>query len=127
MTEDTGPRTLGADVPGAVQSEENGALIVAADRLVELGTHLRDQEGYDYLSMVTSVDYPDYFEVVYYLYGLRRPKGPLVLKVRTEKADPQVPSLVPVWPGADFQERRHSTSRSHRAFRRERNPREKLQ
>jgi len=105
MTETTAPQPLGEAVPGAIQAEENGALIVAGDKLVELGTHLRDSEGYDYLSMVTSVDYPDHFEVVYYLYGMRQPKGPLVLKVRTGKADPQVPSLVPVWPGADFQER----------------------
>jgi NADH-quinone oxidoreductase subunit D/NADH-quinone oxidoreductase subunit C/D len=105
MTQTTAPQPLGDAVPGSVQAEENGATIVAADKLVELGTHLRDHEGYDYLSMITSVDYPDYFEVVYYLYGMRQPKGPLVLKVRTDKTDPQVPSLVPVWPGADFQER----------------------
>lgn len=105
MAETTTTSSLNEAVPGAVLAEENGALIVSADKLVELGTHLRDQEGYDYLSMVTSVDYPDYFEVVYYLYGMRQPKGPLVLKVRTDKADPQVPSVVPVWPGADFQER----------------------
>jgi len=105
MTDTTATFSFHEAVPGAVQAEENGTLIVAADKLVELGTHLRHREGYDYLSMVTSVDYPDYFEVVYVLYGMRQPKGPLVLKVRTDKADPQVPSLVPVWPGADFQER----------------------
>jgi len=105
MTETTALQQLDASIPGAIQSEEGGAWIVAGEKLVELGTHLRDQEGYDYLSMVTSVDYPDYFEVVYYLYGMREPKGPLVLKVRADKADPEVPSLVPVWPGADFQER----------------------
>ena len=31
---------------------------------------LRDQQGYDYCSMVTSIDWPQYFEVVYYLYGV---------------------------------------------------------
>jgi NADH-quinone oxidoreductase subunit D/NADH-quinone oxidoreductase subunit C/D len=31
--------------------------------------------------------------------------GPLVLKVQVDRQDPVVPSLVPVWPGADFQER----------------------
>jgi len=91
--------------PGAVQSVESHGLVVAADKLIDLATHLRDKEGYDYLSMVTSIDYPEYFEVVYYLYGMRKPKGPLVLKVRADRDDPVVPSVVPIWPGADFQER----------------------
>ena len=81
-------------------------LVVAPDKLVDLATYLRDREGYDYLSMVTSVDWPGYFEVVYYLYGVSRPKDALVLKVRLpDKTDPVVPSLISVWPGADFQER----------------------
>jgi NADH-quinone oxidoreductase subunit C/D len=105
MSGDTIAPHLPDVLSGAVLAEERGAYIVAADRLVELATHLRDHEGYDYLSMVTSVDYPDRFEVVYYLYGMRQPKGPLALKVRTDKSNPEVPSVVAVWPGADFQER----------------------
>ena len=56
--------------------------------------------------MVTSVDWPQYFEVVYYLFGVAQPKEALVLKVRlADKANPVVPSLISVWPGADLQER----------------------
>ena len=100
-------------VPGAVLSEENGALIVAPEKLVEFGRYLRDQAGYDYLSSVTGVDYLTYpgrdssnrFEVVYHLYSIERGGGPLVLKVRLPEENPELPSLVPVWPGANFQER----------------------
>ena len=73
------------------------------------GTYLRDQQGYDYLSMVTSVDWPQYFEVVYYLYGVgHSPRmATASLKVRLpDKANPVVPSLIAIWPGADLQERR---------------------
>ncbi len=56
--------------------------------------------------MVTSIDWPQYIEVVYYLYGVSQPKDALVLRVRlTDKANPVMPSLTPIWPGADFQER----------------------
>ncbi len=69
-------------VPGAILEQAKNGLVVAADKLVELATYLRDHEGYDYLSMVTSLDWPQYFEVIYYLYGVSQPKGELVLRVR---------------------------------------------
>jgi NADH-quinone oxidoreductase subunit C/D len=93
-------------VPDSVLEVTPNGLVVAPDKLLDLATYLRDREGYDYLSMVTSVDYPAYFEVVYYLYGVAEPKDGLVLRVRlADKANPAVASLVSVWPGADFQER----------------------
>lgn len=98
--------SLNEAVPGAVSEITKSGLVVAADKLPELARYLRDQQGYDYLSMVTSVDWPGYFEVVYHLYSVTQPKDGLVLKVRLpDKAKPVVPSLTPVWPGADFQER----------------------
>ena len=93
-------------LPGAVLEVTKNGLLVAPERLLDLATYLKTRQGYDYLSMVTSVDWPDYFEVVYYLYGVAKPKDGLVLKVRlTDKANPEVPSVYSVWPGADFQER----------------------
>jgi len=93
--------------PGAVSTDESGAWVVAPDSLVEVATYLRDTPGLhcDYLSNLTSVDYPDRFEVVYHLYSTAYQGGATVLKVHADKSDPVVPSLVPVWPGADFQER----------------------
>jgi NADH-quinone oxidoreductase subunit D/NADH-quinone oxidoreductase subunit C/D len=80
--------------------------VVSPDRLQDLARHLRDVEGYDYLSMVTSIDWPDHYEVVYYLYGVARKRDQLVLRARLrDKSAPQLPSLQPIWPGADFQER----------------------
>jgi NADH-quinone oxidoreductase subunit C len=50
---------------------------------------------------------PGYLEVVYHLYSMELKHGPLILRLRTEnRADKaRVPSLTPVWRGAEFQER----------------------
>jgi len=93
-------------VTGAVLEQVKTGLVVAPDRVLELARYLRDEQGYDYCSMVTSIDWPGYLEVVYYLYGVAQPKDALVLRVRlADKGNPVMPSLTPVWPGADLQER----------------------
>jgi NADH-quinone oxidoreductase subunit C len=48
-----------------------------------------------------------YLEVVYHLYSMELKHGPLILRLRTaNRADNAcVPSLTPVWRGAEFQER----------------------
>ncbi len=98
--------------PGAVQPapEHYEGLVVAPERLIEAVTVLRDEMGYTYLSSVTGVDYPEAtdglaprFEVVYHLY--RRSGGPLVLRVHADRENPTVPSLVPLFASANFQER----------------------
>jgi NADH-quinone oxidoreductase subunit C len=106
---------------------------------------LRDSLGFDYLSNVTGVDWPDKeisekvkvtrtvtktvdgvetsaeetveetqkrtepgsLEAVYHLYSVSKREGPLVLKLRTINRTDQVelPSLTPIWRGAEFQER----------------------
>lgn len=50
---------------------------------------------------------PGFFEVVYHLYSMELKHGPLVLRVRTQDRTEgiHVPSLTPVWRGAEFQER----------------------
>jgi NADH-quinone oxidoreductase subunit D/NADH-quinone oxidoreductase subunit C/D len=80
--------------------------LVDPGRLVEFARALRDQAGYDFLSSVTGVDYlPEgRMEVVYH--GLRTSGGAvLAFKVQVGRDNPVVPSLVPLFPGADLQER----------------------
>ena len=50
---------------------------------------------------------PGYLEVVYHLYSMALKHGPVVLRMRTEnRADKtHLPSLTPLWRGAEFQER----------------------
>lgn len=95
--------------PGYVRLDDRKGyegFIIQADKLIEVATILRDEMGYDYLSSLTAVDYypEDIMEVVYHV---RKTTGgePLVYKVQTTRHPCQVPSLVPVYPGAEFQER----------------------
>jgi NADH-quinone oxidoreductase subunit C len=50
---------------------------------------------------------PGFLEVIYHLYSMELKQGPLILRLRTEDraANARVPSLTPVWRGAEFQER----------------------
>lgn len=100
---------LAAKFPGRVQHDERRGYegyLVQPEALVEFATTLRDEMGYDFLSSVTGVDYlpEEKMEVVYHAY--KSTGGPaLVFKVQVPRSDSVVPSLVPIYPGADFQER----------------------
>ena len=50
---------------------------------------------------------PGYLEAVYHLYSMELKDGPLILRLRTANRtdNARVPSLTPVWRGAEFQER----------------------
>ncbi len=82
-------------------------VIVAADQLVDVALALRDDLGFNFLSSITGVDLieENKLEAVYHLYSIEKGGGPVVLKVQTDRDEAKIPSLVPVWPGADFQER----------------------
>jgi NADH:ubiquinone oxidoreductase subunit D/NADH:ubiquinone oxidoreductase subunit C len=80
--------------------------IVKSEHFSNFMYRIRDDLGYDYLTSVTGVDYlPDgKMEVVYHI---RKSTGgsPLVVKAQVDRSNPVLPSLVPVFPGAEFQER----------------------
>ena len=50
---------------------------------------------------------PGFLEVVYHLYSIGLKHGPVVLRMRTENRTDKthMPSLTPLWRGAEFQER----------------------
>ncbi len=106
-------------VPGAVlgtwADDTDKAYIIAPDKLIALLTHLRDREGYDFLSGVTCTDYLGYngkmrkgiaerFEIVYHLYSTKKGGGHLNLHVRVPAND-TVPTATAIYPGANLQER----------------------
>ncbi len=96
--------------PDAVQDDTREGykgIIVDKNKLVEVATAIRDELGFDYLSSATGVDYlgiGDHLEMVYHAYSTSG--GPaLVFKAQTLRDNAEIPSLIDVWPGADFQER----------------------
>jgi NADH-quinone oxidoreductase subunit C len=49
---------------------------------------------------------PGYLESVYHLYSVAKKHGPVVIRMRTaNRTDVEMPSLTPVWRGAELQER----------------------
>jgi NADH-quinone oxidoreductase subunit C/D len=81
-------------------------LLVGSENLLALMEKLRDEFGYDFLSSVTGVDYlsEEKMEVVYHLF---KSTGGAILEIKAQipRSDPVIPSLVGLFPGADFQER----------------------
>ncbi|TVR19069.1 MAG: NADH-quinone oxidoreductase subunit NuoD [Anaerolineaceae bacterium] len=99
--------------PSAVSDDTRdgySGVIVDKNKLVDVARAIRDELGYNYLSSATAVDYhtlgePDSdMEMVYHAYPITG-GGALVFKAQTPRDNPEIPSLVNVWPGADFQER----------------------
>jgi NADH:ubiquinone oxidoreductase subunit D/NADH:ubiquinone oxidoreductase subunit C len=93
---------------GAVVDQDGDWLVLDPGQLLAVATYLRDKMGFDYLTHVSASDYADRLEVVYNLYSTQPDlQGPgLPLKVRLpDRDDPHVPSVTPVWNGANFQER----------------------
>ncbi len=102
-------QTLDVRFPEAVTPDKRAGYsgyMVAPEKLLEVAASVRDEMGYDLLSSLTGVDYmaDGKLEVVYHAY--RTTGGPaLVFKTQTSRDNPVVPSLVSLYPGADFQER----------------------
>ena len=100
---------LTSTFPGILKRDERPGYegyVVEAGRLIEFAKVLRDDLGYDYLTSVTGVDYLNEgkMEVVYHI---RKSTGgsPLVLKAQIPRDNPVIASIVPIYPGAEFQER----------------------
>jgi NADH-quinone oxidoreductase subunit C len=93
--------------PGAVVAADKAAVIVTSESLFKIAEFLKNTPAldFDYLADLTTVDYTDYFEVVYRLVSLTHNHS-LVLKTRCYDRDkPTVPSVTSLWRSADFMER----------------------
>jgi NADH-quinone oxidoreductase subunit C len=129
-------------VPGFVEAKEaygETTVVVERERLLEAARHLRDEEGFDFLSDIAATDYlgwnerriagywgssggrdinspgswglprqpepkPKRFSVSYHLLALREGSPRVRLQVWCNE-DELVPSVVTVWPTADWHER----------------------
>jgi NADH-quinone oxidoreductase subunit C len=97
---------FGAALLEAIEDRKQAILTVDGARLVEISLHLRGEEKFDMLSDLTAVDWPKRekrFDVVLDLYSFPKNER-LRLKVHAADAE-EVPSVVSVWPAANWQER----------------------
>ncbi|MBI2094118.1 MAG: NADH-quinone oxidoreductase subunit C [Candidatus Omnitrophica bacterium] len=95
-------------LPGVPLDLEAGSLLVSSKDLITVCRCLKNTERFslDYLANLTVVDYPpERMEVIYHFYSMLKKHGPVALKVKVEREKPSVPSVTPLWRGAEFQER----------------------
>ena len=93
--------------PDAVSEAGDQAVLVKSESLFEVAQYLKNTLEFDcdYLTSITAVDYKDCFELVYHLTSIEHNHS-LLLKTRCYDRDrPDIPSVVNLWRGADFQER----------------------
>ncbi|ACV62091.1 NADH dehydrogenase (ubiquinone) 30 kDa subunit [Desulfofarcimen acetoxidans DSM 771] len=74
--------------------------------LLDFMFDLRDNYAFDFLTNETAVDYPDQqkFEVIYNLNSTTY-HDCLFVKAEVDRENPEIPSIFPVWGGANWQER----------------------
>ncbi len=91
----------------SVEEWNDTAVWVKPSRIAEVARFLRDDLSLDFqfLNSVTSVDFVEYFEVVYHLTSLSRQQTAIVKARVYGREAPSLPSVYHVWQGADFQER----------------------
>ena len=76
----------------------------------EVGIFARDQLGFDHISAVSGVDWiaNNEFEIVYFVGSVSKPGYEdfvIAVAERVARDDPVVPTLIGVWPGAEYHER----------------------
>ena len=97
---------FGAALLEATEDRKQAILTVDRARLAEISLYLRDEEKFDMLADLTAVDWPKRekrFDVVLNLYSFAKNER---LRLKAHAADAEeVPSVVSVWPTANWQER----------------------
>ncbi|HOE95472.1 MAG TPA: NADH-quinone oxidoreductase subunit C [Candidatus Sumerlaeota bacterium] len=81
-------------------------IAVAPGSLHAVCAFLRDDPElqFDYLQLISGVDWTDRLSSVYHLMSLSRGHG-VVLRVDLERGNPRVASVADLWPTADWHER----------------------
>ncbi|NNV07712.1 NADH-quinone oxidoreductase subunit C [Geobacillus sp. C56-T2] len=96
VLEDAYINRLAKDVPTLVVKKE------AYYKVAEL-LKSHEQLRFDYLSELHGTDYKTHMEVYVHLYSYSN-RQPVALKVKIERDNPEIDSLVPLWPGANWPE-----------------------
>lgn len=121
------PELLRQRFPQISWDEFSQSWVVPPANLIEIVCFLKDDPAFrmDYVSNLTGVDWlpakekikntdgtekeidkPGYLEVVYHFYSIEKKHGPVILRCRTaSRENPVLPSITPVFRGAEFQER----------------------
>lgn len=99
-------KQIAEQVPQSVVESNESFVLVRPESVFQVAQFLKNTAGldFDYLTCLTGTDCLDYLEVVYILTSMRHNHS-VVLKARCNRENPEVPSVVNLWRGADYQER----------------------
>ncbi|HKM53264.1 MAG TPA: NADH-quinone oxidoreductase subunit C [Isosphaeraceae bacterium] len=104
-------KVFGEGVFTTSRLHDNLRIFVPRARLLDVLTTLKDQCGFRLLAELGGTDYLGYpgrtrarFEVHYVLRNLDTSEV-LIVKAGVDDPDPSLPSVMPLWPGADWMER----------------------
>ncbi len=92
-------------------SADHPAVNVPLDEIVAVLRYLRDEQGFDLLMDLTAIDWSEgaspRFTVVYHLLSTARPGSYVRVAAACAgtEAEPTAPSIVSLWPGANWHER----------------------
>ena len=98
---------LDRSYPGVVEELGESVVWVKPQMVVEVVKLLKEEPSLklEYLNSISAVDYVEYFDVVYHLTSFEHNHS-AVIKARVYGREaPTIPSVIEVWPGADYQER----------------------
>ena len=100
------PGALGEFEPEIAASFDLVEATVKPDCVPSVCTILKENPdlAFDFLLCLCVVDYEEHLQVVYHLYSTVK-KHKMVLKASVPTEDPSIPSVISVWPGADWFER----------------------
>ena len=93
--------------PGVVEDHVSSWLWVTPQSIPDVTRFLKEDSEFklDYLNSISAVDYIDHFELVYLLTSFEH-NHTATVKARVQgRGEPSIPSVIDIWPGADFQER----------------------
>ena len=93
-------------VEAVVESAGDPYCVIKKEFLILVCEHLKDDADlrFELLACVSGTDDQKDFWVVYHLLSVSR-NHRAVLKVRADRENPSVPSVVSLWPAADWHER----------------------
>lgn len=99
-------RKLGDNIAALDESVKSPYIQVARESIYPVMECLRDDPElqFDFLQLVTAIDYPDRFVCAYHLYSYPKTHE-IAIKTDLPRENPSVASVAPLWPAADWHER----------------------
>ena len=101
---------FGADAVVVEEFRGNRRFVVPAEKVFAVLSMFRHPFGFDFLCDLTAVDYLHYpnakdrYGVVYLLASVKTAER-VIVKTYVNDPDPELPTVVPLWEGADWMER----------------------